>query len=241
MQLGIETRVKRIWKSTAPLLQNVEQKEERKIMLKDLKLERKFQKGVLKNYKDHPEVKAQKTRTRLLHYPEIFYGQQKFKNSRGEALRSKLEVLFSELLICNNINYIIEPKLRLVDGSYKIIDFVVDDIIIEISGYAHDKWRESFIKKAHLLRQSCSNQILILTYPKHHITSSWAKILYGDEKRSIYQVVFDQDMYCDNIYDSNRILEKLKFCERIIDSWKENLPEKYIKFDKGVNYFYGDY
>lgn len=81
-------------------------------------------------------------------------------NKYGDKFRSSYEVLFSEILKDNNIDYEFEHHMKLCNGRVKIVDFIVDDQLVEVTGYAYAKWREDFDVKI---------QLLAKTYPDKHI------------------------------------------------------------------------
>ena len=81
-------------------------------------------------------------------------------NTSGKKFRSSYEVIFSEILEKNNIEYSYEHHYRLVNGKVKIVDFIVSNILIEVTGYAYLKWQQDFDIKIALLSKS---------YPAHHI------------------------------------------------------------------------
>ena len=81
-------------------------------------------------------------------------------NTSGKKFRSSYEVLFSEILESYNIEYTYEHHYRLLNGKVKIVDFVVNNILIEVTGYAYLKWQQDFDIKIALLHKS---------YPDHHI------------------------------------------------------------------------
>ncbi len=122
----------------------------------------------------------------------------KYKNSIGEKYRSSLEVIFSEFLIKNKIPYEYEKRFLMMNGRYKIIDFVLNDyIFVEVTGFAYKKWQDDFIDKMKILRNSTENPILILTYPKHLIT------------RKIKECYIKYDTFFESIYNEENILKKI--------------------------------
>lgn len=133
------------------------------------------------------------------HLRQRKFGTFKYVNKIGEKYRSSLEVTFSEYCIDNEIPYISEVILNLVNGKRKIVDFVLyDHIIVEITGFAYTQWREKFIGQIKVLRKSIDNPILILTYDQNLITNS---LIY--ECRAY-------DVFIAGVTDYKSIVKKLK-------------------------------
>lgn len=118
--------------------------------------------GVKKSYnKKLLEIRREQGRKNIF---GASFGKFKFNNSLGERFRSTLERDFSEWLLVNKYTYEYEKRIKLKDGSIKVVDFVVNDIFIEITGYAYKNWQLDFNKKIKKLREVVDNPILILTY-----------------------------------------------------------------------------
>jgi hypothetical protein len=147
-----------------------------------------------------PELRKKRSIQRSKMNQEKNFGELKYKNSIGEIFRSKLEVYLSEIFIRNNIKYEYEVPIKMKNGKYKVIDFKVDNILIEVTGYAYKKWQIDFNKKISCLRYSVDNQIMVLTYPEN------LKKIYCISKR---------DLYTGNIYNEKDILEKIEFCNNM--------------------------
>jgi hypothetical protein len=81
-------------------------------------------------------------------------------NKSGRKFRSSYEVKFSEILESNNIKYDYEHHYKLINNTIKIVDFIINDILIEVTGYAYLKWQQDFDAKIALLNK---------TYPNHKI------------------------------------------------------------------------
>ena len=125
------------------------------------------------------------------------YGfKKKFLNSKGETFRSILEVNFSELLIKNNIPYLYEVPIKLINGNYKIVDFQISNLLVEISGFAYTDWRQDFTKKIDLLRKSVANPILVLTYPSNFHT--------------IYKIA-DINLFTDTLDNEQHYLDTIRW------------------------------
>jgi hypothetical protein len=142
-----------------------------------------------------------------VNYTKPKYRRLKYENSIGQKFSSKLEVQFSEFLIKHNIKYVSEVKIELHNGKLKIVDFILNDyIIVEISGFAYDTWRQDFVEKMKVLRESIDAPILILTYgdnlDKQEIKSKL------DECRS-------EDVFIESIDNDIGILNKIKLFNSI--------------------------
>lgn len=167
-------------------------------------LKEKSNQSLRNYYSTHPEVLERKR--------ELIYSRYKlpinnykliFKNSRSELFRSSLEVNFSELLIKNNIDYKYEVIFKLSDGRRKVVDFVVEDfLIVEISGYAYDKWRDQFDEKIKVLIKSTYMFILILTY------SNQLELITKNN-------LIRNDLYFCSVEDESRILRSINFYREI--------------------------
>lgn len=83
-------------------------------------------------------------------------------NKRGERFRSTYEVTFSEILIDNNIPYMYEHHFKLNNGKVKIVDFIVNNTLIEVTGYAYLAWQEDFDAKIALLHMSYPDNPIII-------------------------------------------------------------------------------
>jgi hypothetical protein len=129
----------------------------------------KISKGVSLSYTQELRNKrGLQTRKNLLN--GMHWGSAKWDNGRGEKFRSKLEVYISNLLYNNKIDYKYEGscnRILLEDGSIKVVDFIVDNIIIEVTGFAYKKWQDDFLNKIKKLSKVTTKNILILTYSKY--------------------------------------------------------------------------
>ena len=191
---------------------------------KQPEIRKKISQGVKNSYT--PELREIR---RAEFYGRLFkkgmaYGKLKFKNSQGQLFRSSLEVSFSELLLKNNIPYIYEHRIKLYDGRVKVVDFLVNEhILVEISGFAYTAWQEDFIYKVEKLRNSVENLIVILTYPEHVDT------------KTFYRLVSGKNIFIGNVYNNERILSTLSFCDLIKSLSKYNAKGDKICM-KPVNY-----
>ena len=164
-------------------------------------IKEKISRGVTRAYTPKlREQRGQQLREYNLKHGYSF-GKRVLLNSRGEKFRSKLEVNFSELLIRNNISYKYEHRIKMINGHYKIVDFKIGDILVEISGFAHKSWQDDFTAKMHFLRQSTDAMILVLTYDKELI--------------NMLLRVADTNLFIGEISNENRILETLKWIAAI--------------------------
>lgn len=76
------------------------------------------------------------------------------KNKSGKLFRSSYEVVFSDLLEQHNIKYEYEHQYKLCNGKVKIVDFIIVNKLVEITGYAYKAWRLDFDAKIALLYKS---------------------------------------------------------------------------------------
>lgn len=95
----------------------------------------------------------------------------KLLNKSGKKFRSSYEVIFSNFLEQNNIKYDYEHHFKMINGRVKIVDFIIDDKLVEVTGYAYLKWQQDFDIKIALLHESYpdKNIVIICDEDKHHI------------------------------------------------------------------------
>jgi hypothetical protein len=107
-------------------------------------------------------------------------------NSTGKKFRSSYEAKFSDILEKNNILYEYEHHFKLCNNKVKIVDFIIKEQLVEITGYAYEKWKQDFDTKINLLHN---------TYPdkKIVIISSWDKTKELNEKHSGYATILNLD------------------------------------------------
>jgi hypothetical protein len=133
----------------------------------------------------------------------------KLNNHRGESFRSKLEMHVADLLFENNIKYINEFPVKMINGHTKWVDFKLIDynILIEVTGFAYPSWRIDFVEKIKVLRKSTDAIIFILTYPEY------ADI--EDEKNEVaYKHLYSacsEDVFVTSVFNSKRILDSINF------------------------------
>jgi len=96
-----------------------------------------------------------------------------YNEERQERYQSRLEEAFAKLLQTHNIEYIKDYPVALSSSKTKLVDFYLQksQVLVEISGFAYEKWREDFLTKIRLLHaaSSPSMTICIFTY-KEHVT-----------------------------------------------------------------------
>lgn len=83
-------------------------------------------------------------------------------NKSGRKFRSSYEVIFSEILEDNNIQYEYENQYKMCNGRVKIVDFVVNDVLVEVTGYAYAAWKEDFDGKIQLLSASYPHKTIVI-------------------------------------------------------------------------------
>lgn len=83
-------------------------------------------------------------------------------NKSGKRFRSSYEVLFSEILEDNNILYDYEHRYKLINGKVKVVDFIVNNKLVEVTGYAYDKWQQDFDIKINLLSKSYPTKDIVI-------------------------------------------------------------------------------
>jgi hypothetical protein len=116
-------------------------------------------------------------------------------NSSGKSFRSSYEVKFSELLESNNVSYEYEHHFKLCNGKVKIVDFIVNNYLVEITGYAYEKWKQDFDIKVNLLHISYPDKRLIIISTNDKIQELYTK--HGN-----YAIILD-------LNDSESILKTL--------------------------------
>jgi hypothetical protein len=109
-------------------------------------------------------------------------------NKFGEKFRSSYEVIFSELLLDNNIPYDYEHHFKLNNGRVKIVDFIVNNIFVEVTGYAYEKWQQDFDTKILLLHQTYPDQQIV-------IICDDSKVNLLKERHSYYCTIFSLSEY----------------------------------------------
>jgi hypothetical protein len=173
-----------------------------KNIAKQAEIRKKISDGVKASYT--PELKQlrseQAYKTNFIHN---HYNKNK-PDKLGNLYRSKLEVLFANLLIDNDIKFDYEKAIPLCNGKIKIVDFIIDDFIyIEVSGYAYKNWQMDFIEKINLLKQSINeeNIIYLLTYDKNV-----EKLFFDVSGKKV-----GDNIFIGSIFDQDRILKSINF------------------------------
>lgn len=156
-----------------------------------------FKKGLL-----NPNFTEGRVRSRVV-------SKQSKKNKYGEFYRSIYEVWFSEKLHDGGIDFEYETRVSLGDGKYKLVDFKIRDVLIEISGYAHDGWRNSFDEKITKLRLLHTDPLIIII-PFKEIYNQMYTRLYNLCTFNTFLVQWDM---IENDFDY--FLQKVKFCQNI--------------------------
>ncbi len=168
-------------------------------------IRKKISEGVKASYNDelrkHRSIQA---------YNSGFIGghfKKSINDDYGNNFRSKLEAQFSNFLIKNNVKYEYEKRVNLVNGKVKIVDFVIDDIFIEITGYAYDTWQEDLQKKIIWLRESLNDSdfIFLITY-----SDKKEKLQLDSIKNKIGHNIFIFDME-----ELENVIDKIKFVNKI--------------------------
>lgn len=96
-------------------------------------------------------------------------------NLSGKHFRSSYEVKFSEILESNNISYDYEHHFKLCNGKVKIVDFIVNGYLVEITGYAYEKWKQDFDIKVNLLHQTYPTKNLVIISTSDNIQELYTK------------------------------------------------------------------
>jgi len=177
---------------------------------KRVDIRKKISIGVLLSYKNNPELIEKR---RVAAYKNKIYLNKKsfnlnLKDKNENLRRSKLEVLFSNLLIDNDISFVYERVVKMINNHMKVVDFLInDDLYVEISGYAYEGWRADFDYKIKVLKNSINvnKKILILTYPEF------------------------VDILKNRTNDNNIIIESVYECDKVLNIIKENSNDKNFK------------
>ena len=152
------------------------------------------------------------------HTSKVF---QKFKlknpDRNGTLFRSTKEAQFSNFCLDNNLKYQYEVRVPLINGKYKVVDFVIDDsIYIEITGYAYKKWQMDFDTKFQLLRASIDNPMMVLTY-----TDKLSLVRDHNNK--------SKDIFFESIDNEDGILKKIRLFQAT------DLMNNYIKSHEAIH------
>jgi hypothetical protein len=129
-------------------------------------IRRKISDGVKRSYTDDLKSKR-RDNCYWLSDRYVCYAR-KFTSKNGDKFRSRFEVEVADFLCDNNYSYEYERKVVMKDGHYKLVDFVVGDVHIEVTGFAFDSWKKHFIEKIKRLSESINNNpIVIISYNKN--------------------------------------------------------------------------
>lgn len=93
----------------------------------------------------------------------------------------------------------------MLNAKVKIVDFVIDNILVEVSGYAYNKWQDDFDEKIKYLRQSVDNPMIFLTY-KENVDEMFFRLSRQETGDNIF---------IGDIYDDKYILKTIKFINEI--------------------------
>lgn len=96
-------------------------------------------------------------------------------NKYGDRFRSGYEVKFSEILKDNHIDYEFEHHMKLCNGKVKIVDFIVDNQLVEVTGYAYTKWKEDFDVKIQLLAKTYPDKYIVIVSTDDNIEELTSK------------------------------------------------------------------
>lgn len=117
-------------------------------------------------------------------------------NKSGNKFRSSYEVKLSDILESANIAYQYEHQYKLCNGKIKIVDFVINNKLVEVTGYAYEAWKIDFDAKIHLLKMSYPHLDIV-------IISTSENIAELKNKHSSIATIFD-------ISDYNNIINYLQ-------------------------------
>ena len=127
---------------------------------------KKISDGVKRSYQNPQLIQSRREKCVFLKRKWIDFSCR-FPANDGQKYRSRFEVEVADTLYGQGIQYEYEHKITMEGGKLKIVDFKVGNLLIEVTGYAFDDWRQSFNKNIILLRHSVDNPIVIITYEKH--------------------------------------------------------------------------
>jgi len=114
-----------------------------------------------------------------------FFGKV-LTNSTGKKFRSSYEVRFSEILEKHNIPFENEHTFKMLNDKIKVVDFIINDTLVEVTGYAYSKWKDDFDIKIALLHLSYPNKKIIIISTSNNLDELHAK--HGD-----YALILDLD------------------------------------------------
>ncbi len=87
---------------------------------------------------------------------------KRYKTKDGTLVRSGFELQIYNLLLENQIPFEYEVKVRLIDGSFKLVDFKIRSTYLEVTGAAWPSWQKQFRHKLRLLKKSISEESHII-------------------------------------------------------------------------------
>jgi len=128
-------------------------------------IRKKISKGVKKSYKD-PKLREHRRENCYFLSNKGIRLARRLKAKDNNLYRSSYEVKVANFLYDNDISYEYERRVLLNSGKVKIVDFIVNNILIEITGYAFKDWQTNFNERLKMLRDTVKDKIVIITYNK---------------------------------------------------------------------------
>jgi hypothetical protein len=127
----------------------------------DTILKTKSNESLKRYYKNNPDATYDKIRKGTITRSNIVL-------ENGEHFNSNWEVEVYNILQERNITFSREVKVKLLDGGLKIVDFVVDNIYIEVVGTSYCRDPEKFTRRMYQLYNSIKGHgyLIIITSEK---------------------------------------------------------------------------
>lgn len=179
-------------------------------LAKQIEVRKKISEGVKKSYT--PEL-LEKRRNSFFKKNINTYNF-KYVTKNGEKCRSKLELNFLNYLYDNNIKYKTEVPIKMKNGKLKIVDIVIDDVLIEISGYAYKQWQIDFNNKIKCLQKSFENPLII--------------IVPDDKYDYCFKELWYTNLFVKKYSEFDEILKTIKLCQLITSFNKQNGRYKHV-------------
>lgn len=170
----------------------------------------KISKGVIKSYHNPETGEALRNLRReacpFLQAKFISYERQ-FLALDGNKFRSRFELAIADLFYTNNIPYRDEVRYKLDNNGLKVVDFVVGDLLIEVTGYAYDEWRQKFnekIMRLHNIRPE--NILVIMANIKEKYLKEFEDFVSVNKLKRITVIPFkNTDKILEYVYDQQTI------------------------------------